>query len=212
MSPLAAIRAATLDAARVLTRSEDPDYGSIRGRQGRGPAAARRRSDGRYQQLDQDQQRHAGRAVGPVVQSSKFAFKVKRFWSSLPMRNMNDGSDFCPAQTDVLRLPVASAGLRRPKPERPGWNRCCCHRARAVIRPPRACCLHTLRRAVPRAGIRFACCWCCVCQRQRREDRGDASLPCRPFERIAPLLYRFVNHSPNAGQPRPAARILKSAR
>jgi imidazolonepropionase-like amidohydrolase len=30
MLPLAAIRAATLDAARVLTRSEDPDYGSIR--------------------------------------------------------------------------------------------------------------------------------------------------------------------------------------
>jgi imidazolonepropionase-like amidohydrolase len=30
MSPLAAIRAATLDAARVLTRSEDPEYGSIR--------------------------------------------------------------------------------------------------------------------------------------------------------------------------------------
>jgi imidazolonepropionase-like amidohydrolase len=30
MSPLAAIRAATLDAARVLTRSEDPDYGSVR--------------------------------------------------------------------------------------------------------------------------------------------------------------------------------------
>jgi imidazolonepropionase-like amidohydrolase len=30
MSPLAAIRAATLDAARVLTRSEDPDYGSAR--------------------------------------------------------------------------------------------------------------------------------------------------------------------------------------
>ena len=30
MSPLAAIRAATLDAARVLTRTEDPEYGSIR--------------------------------------------------------------------------------------------------------------------------------------------------------------------------------------
>jgi imidazolonepropionase-like amidohydrolase len=30
MSPLAAIRAATLDAARVLTRSEDPEYGVIR--------------------------------------------------------------------------------------------------------------------------------------------------------------------------------------
>ena len=30
MSPLAAIRAATLDAARVITRSEDPEYGSIR--------------------------------------------------------------------------------------------------------------------------------------------------------------------------------------
>jgi imidazolonepropionase-like amidohydrolase len=30
MSPLAALRAATLDAARVITRSEDPDYGSIR--------------------------------------------------------------------------------------------------------------------------------------------------------------------------------------
>jgi imidazolonepropionase-like amidohydrolase len=30
MSPLAALRAATLDAARVLTRSEDPDYGSVR--------------------------------------------------------------------------------------------------------------------------------------------------------------------------------------
>jgi imidazolonepropionase-like amidohydrolase len=30
MSPLAAIRAATLDAARVLTRSEDPDYGVVR--------------------------------------------------------------------------------------------------------------------------------------------------------------------------------------
>ncbi len=30
MSPLAAIRAATLDAARVITRNEDPDYGSIR--------------------------------------------------------------------------------------------------------------------------------------------------------------------------------------
>jgi hypothetical protein len=30
MPPLAAIRAATLDAARVLTRSEDPEYGSIR--------------------------------------------------------------------------------------------------------------------------------------------------------------------------------------
>jgi imidazolonepropionase-like amidohydrolase len=30
MSPLAAIRAATLDAARVLTRSEDPEYGIIR--------------------------------------------------------------------------------------------------------------------------------------------------------------------------------------
>ena len=30
MSPLAAFRAATLDAARVLTRSEDPDYGSVR--------------------------------------------------------------------------------------------------------------------------------------------------------------------------------------
>jgi imidazolonepropionase-like amidohydrolase len=30
MAPLAAIRAATLDAARVLTRSEDPEYGSIR--------------------------------------------------------------------------------------------------------------------------------------------------------------------------------------
>ena len=29
LSPLAAIRAATLDAARVLTRSENPDYGSI---------------------------------------------------------------------------------------------------------------------------------------------------------------------------------------
>jgi imidazolonepropionase-like amidohydrolase len=30
MAPLSAIRAATLDAARVITRSEDPDYGSIR--------------------------------------------------------------------------------------------------------------------------------------------------------------------------------------
>jgi imidazolonepropionase-like amidohydrolase len=30
LSPLAAIRAATFDAARVLTRSEDPDYGIIR--------------------------------------------------------------------------------------------------------------------------------------------------------------------------------------
>jgi imidazolonepropionase-like amidohydrolase len=30
MAPLAAIRAATLDAARVLTRSEDPEYGAIR--------------------------------------------------------------------------------------------------------------------------------------------------------------------------------------
>ena len=30
MSPLAAIRAATLDAARVITRSEDPEYGVIR--------------------------------------------------------------------------------------------------------------------------------------------------------------------------------------
>jgi imidazolonepropionase-like amidohydrolase len=30
MSPLAAIRAATLDAARVITRTEDPEYGSIR--------------------------------------------------------------------------------------------------------------------------------------------------------------------------------------
>jgi len=30
MTPLAAIRAATLDAARVLSRSEDPDYGMIR--------------------------------------------------------------------------------------------------------------------------------------------------------------------------------------
>jgi imidazolonepropionase-like amidohydrolase len=30
LPPLAAIRAATLDAARVITRSEDPDYGSIR--------------------------------------------------------------------------------------------------------------------------------------------------------------------------------------
>jgi len=30
MPPLAAFRAATLDAARVLTRSEDPDYGSVR--------------------------------------------------------------------------------------------------------------------------------------------------------------------------------------
>jgi imidazolonepropionase-like amidohydrolase len=30
MAPLSAIRAATLDAARVLTRSEDPEYGSIR--------------------------------------------------------------------------------------------------------------------------------------------------------------------------------------
>jgi imidazolonepropionase-like amidohydrolase len=31
MPVLAAIRAATLDAARVLTGSEDPEYGSIRG-------------------------------------------------------------------------------------------------------------------------------------------------------------------------------------
>jgi imidazolonepropionase-like amidohydrolase len=30
MSPLVAIRAATLDAARVITRTEDPDYGSLR--------------------------------------------------------------------------------------------------------------------------------------------------------------------------------------
>jgi imidazolonepropionase-like amidohydrolase len=30
MSPLAALRAATLDAARVITRTEDPDYGSVR--------------------------------------------------------------------------------------------------------------------------------------------------------------------------------------
>jgi len=30
MPPLAAIRAATLDAARVITRSEDPEYGSVR--------------------------------------------------------------------------------------------------------------------------------------------------------------------------------------
>ena len=30
ISPLAGIRAATLDAARVITRSEDPDYGSVR--------------------------------------------------------------------------------------------------------------------------------------------------------------------------------------
>jgi imidazolonepropionase-like amidohydrolase len=30
MSPLAAIRAATLDAARVITRMEDPEYGSVR--------------------------------------------------------------------------------------------------------------------------------------------------------------------------------------
>jgi imidazolonepropionase-like amidohydrolase len=30
MSPLAALRAATLDAARVVTRSDDPEYGSIR--------------------------------------------------------------------------------------------------------------------------------------------------------------------------------------
>ena len=34
MPPLAAIRAATLDAARVLTRKEDPEYGSITRRQG----------------------------------------------------------------------------------------------------------------------------------------------------------------------------------
>src|SRR6185503_7250246 len=30
LTPMAAIKAATLDAARVLTRSENPDYGSIR--------------------------------------------------------------------------------------------------------------------------------------------------------------------------------------
>ena len=30
LAPIAALRAATLDAARVVTRSEDPDYGSIR--------------------------------------------------------------------------------------------------------------------------------------------------------------------------------------
>ena len=30
MSPLAAIRAATLDAARVITRTEDPEYGAVR--------------------------------------------------------------------------------------------------------------------------------------------------------------------------------------
>ena len=30
MPPLAAIRAATLDAARVITRTEDPEYGSVR--------------------------------------------------------------------------------------------------------------------------------------------------------------------------------------
>jgi imidazolonepropionase-like amidohydrolase len=30
MPPLAALRAATLDAARVITRSEDPEYGAIR--------------------------------------------------------------------------------------------------------------------------------------------------------------------------------------
>ena len=30
MSPLSAIRAATLDAARVLTKTEDPDYGAVR--------------------------------------------------------------------------------------------------------------------------------------------------------------------------------------
>ncbi|PYR34538.1 MAG: amidohydrolase, partial [Acidobacteria bacterium] len=30
LTPLAALRAATLDAARVLTRVEDPDYGSVR--------------------------------------------------------------------------------------------------------------------------------------------------------------------------------------
>lgn len=29
LTPLAAIRAATLDSARVLTRSADPDYGSV---------------------------------------------------------------------------------------------------------------------------------------------------------------------------------------
>jgi imidazolonepropionase-like amidohydrolase len=29
LAPLAAIKAATLDAARVLTRSENPDYGSL---------------------------------------------------------------------------------------------------------------------------------------------------------------------------------------
>src|SRR5262245_62398175 len=30
MTPLAAIRAATLDAARVIPRSEDPEFGSVR--------------------------------------------------------------------------------------------------------------------------------------------------------------------------------------
>ena len=30
LAPIAALRAATLDAARVVTRSEDPEYGSIR--------------------------------------------------------------------------------------------------------------------------------------------------------------------------------------
>src|SRR5262249_39210411 len=30
MSPVAAIRAATLDAARVITRTEDPEFGSVR--------------------------------------------------------------------------------------------------------------------------------------------------------------------------------------
>ena len=66
MSPLAAIRAATLDAARVITGNEGPGLRIDSRRKGGGSRAARRRSNGGYQQLDQDRQGDAGRAVGGV--------------------------------------------------------------------------------------------------------------------------------------------------
>ena len=81
-----------------------------RGRQGRGPRAARRRSDGRYQQLDQDQPRDAGRAVGPVVHGSKC-----NAFSPIPRVGIRERLLSRPRQT--------SCGSRLPPPDFVGRNR-----------------------------------------------------------------------------------------
>ena len=66
MTPVAALRAATLDAARVLERTEDPTYGSIRAGKIADLVVLNARSDRRHQQHHQDRSSHESGNMGAL--------------------------------------------------------------------------------------------------------------------------------------------------